>query len=212
MTAAALPSAGAARPLPPAGRVGFWLFLGTEAMLFLALLSAYVVARQSAGANWPQPGQTLADGARLMNPWLGGANTVLLVAANVLVAAASRATARGDNRGARNALAGALALGTLFLGVKLWEYSGKVHHGLLPLTAGEHLPPVGRLWSSYYFGLTGLHALHIVLGLACLLWLLVLAAAGRLAPQRAVLAANLASYWLLVDLVWLALFPLLYLA
>ena len=211
MTAAALP-ANSARPLPPPGRVGFFLFLGTEAMLFLALLSAYVVARSSAGPNWPKPTQALADGAALMNPWVGGANTALLLAANVLAAAAARSVAKNDNPGARNRLALAFGLGSLFLGVKLWEYSGKVHHHLLPATAGEHLPPVGRLWSSYYFGLTGLHAAHIVLGLACLLWLLLLAAAGRLAPRGTILAANVASYWLLVDIVWLVLFPLLYLA
>jgi heme/copper-type cytochrome/quinol oxidase subunit 3 len=178
-------------------------------MLFAGILSAYFIARISAGTSWPTASHLLPDGSTLMKPMYGLVNTILLISANSLVSLGVRLLLRGNSSSAWKAFAMALLLGSFFIGIKLSEYQQKVLHHLLPATADAEIP-LGRVWSSYYFGLTGLHAVHVVLGLLMLAWLVFLGVTGYLGKRQHVLAQNVSSYWYLVDAVWLVLFPLLY--
>jgi cytochrome c oxidase subunit 3 len=198
-------------PIIPNGRVGFWLFLGTEAMLFSGILAAFIMARTTLDVKWPNPKTLIpSDGATLMNPTLGWINTGLLVTTNMLVAFASRRLRAGSPGLAWKASAFAILLASGFIGIKFWEYYGKIHHHLLPATAGDVIP-YGKVWASYYFGLTGLHALHVLIGVLLLWWIVFRGVAQRLGERQVVLLQNISSYWYLVDGVWLVIFPLLYL-
>jgi cytochrome c oxidase subunit 3 len=197
-------------PAIPNGRVGFYLFLGTEAMLFAGWLSAYLAERIAAGSSWPTASTMLADGAPLMKLPLGTINTGFLLLTSAFVGMAARNVRLNHIQVATWCATIALCLASAFMGVKAFEYSEKIHHGLLPATAGEQLP-MGRLWSSYYFGLTGLHGVHVVVGMLMLAWMTIVGVARRLDSRYAVAAANIASYWHLVDAVWIALFVTYYL-
>ena len=203
--------AGAAGPIIPNGRVGFWLFLGTEAMLFSGVLSAFIVARTVLDVKWPGPTTLIpSDGATLMNAGLGWTNTALLVATNLLVARAARRLRDGLPEAAWRSAAVAILTASVFIGVKFWEYYGKIHHRLLPATANEVMPN-GRIWASYYFGLTGLHAVHVIVGILLLWWIVFRGVSRRLGERQVVLLQNISAYWYLVDGVWLIIFPLFYL-
>jgi cytochrome c oxidase subunit 3 len=203
--------AGEYHPPIPNGRVGFWLFLGTEAMLFAGLLAAFIVARTTMDKDWPRPTTPIpSDGAALMKPTLGWINTGLLVSANALVAFASRRLFGGSPGAAWKAAAVALLLASVFVGVKFTEYRSKIDHHLLPATANDVLLN-GRVWASYYFGLTGIHAVHVIVGILLLWWIVFLGVANKLGAKHNVLLQNISSYWYLVDGVWLVIFPLLYL-
>jgi cytochrome c oxidase subunit III len=202
---------GAPGPIIPNGRVGFWLFLGTEAMLFAGILAAFIMARTTLGMNWPKPTTLIpSDGATLMNPTLGWINTALLVTTNMLVALAARRLKGGSADVAWKAAAAGILLASAFVGIKFFEYYGKIHHRLLPATAGDVIP-YGRVWASFYFGLTGLHAFHVLIGILLLWWIVFRGVAQRLGERQVVLLQNISSYWYLVDGVWLIIFPLLYL-
>jgi cytochrome c oxidase subunit 3 len=202
---------GSPGPAIPNGRVGFWLFIGTEVMLFAGLLAAFIAARTALDVRWPAPTtQIPSDGATLMKPALGWTNTALLVSANALVAFAARRLARGQSALAWKACAAAILLASVFVGVKFYEYDSKIEHRLLPATANEVIP-YGRVWASYYFGLTGLHAVHVIVGILLLWWIVFNGIANRLGERQLVLLQNVSTYWFLVDAVWLIIFPLLYL-
>jgi cytochrome c oxidase subunit III len=203
--------AGEYHPPIPNGRVGFWLFLGTEAMLFAGLLAAFIVARSTLDKAWPAPTTLIpSDGVTLMKPALGWINTALLVSTNALVAFASRRLLRGSPATAWKAAALAILAASVFVGLKMYEYRGKIDHRLLPATANDVIP-YGRVWASYYFGLTGIHAAHVVVGILLLWWIVFLGVTNKLGARHGVLLQNVSSYWYLVDGVWLIIFPLLYL-
>lgn len=199
------PAAGQEAPLPTAGRVGFFLFLGTELMLFAAFLAALLVARSAVGSAWPMS----LDGQPLTKQAFGLVNTLLLLGASFLIMLAASATAGGKPRLATCLLLLALLPGFMFLGVKGTEYQEKFTHGLAPWEADKHLPH-GRLWASYYFGMTGLHAAHIVAGLAFAAAMALAGICGHLSKASAVTMANLSSYWHFVDAVWLVMLGVFY--
>lgn len=187
-----------ARPRPDTGltnaRLAMWLFLASEAMLFGALFSSYVLLRTGAVA-WPRQGE-------ILDVPLAAMNTVVLLASSVAMLAAGRATGRPA---ARRALAIATLLGLTFLGIKGVEWAGELGRGLRPADSN---------FLGLYFTLTGLHALHVLGGVAACVWLLV--SAGRTVTSREpALFANrvrvTALYWHFVDAIWIALFVTLYL-
>lgn len=169
--------------------MGIWLFLASEVMLFGALFSSYALLRVAA-PDWPR-------GADVLSPALGAINTVLLIA---MTALAWRATRAAGGRARRLvALSSLFAAG--FLAVKGYEYSSEIALGLVP--------SVSTFLATYYV-LTGLHALHVVCGLVANAWML--AGAGR--AGEAMTAGRLratALYWTFVDVVWLAIYVLMYL-
>jgi cytochrome c oxidase subunit 3 len=112
---------------------------------------------------------------------------------------------------------GTIALGSVFLGVKAIEYSHKFHEHLVPGPSfdASHFPAEmadsAHMFFNLYFAMTGLHALHMVVGIGILIWLAILAGRGRFTPENHNLVEGVGLYWHFVDIVWIFLFPLLYL-
>ena len=170
--------------------MGMWLFIASEVMLFGALFSAYALLRVSAAA-WPSGGDQL-------NLTLGSTNTMLLMS---LTAVAWRARTASP-QAARGWLLVSSVLGVAFLGLKSLEYKAELTLGLTPASS---------TFLAMYFTLTGLHALHVIAGIAANLW----AAAGarRVVPEQLRgRVQSIALYWLFVDIVWLIIFGLMYLS
>ena len=105
-----------------------------------------------------------------------------------------------------------MVLGTVFLGIKVVEYSDKWHHGLVP---GVHFTgdatPGAHIFYVFYFVMTGMHALHMIIGMFLMLYLLRITAQGKITAERHAWVENMGLYWHFVDIVWIFLFPLLYL-
>jgi heme/copper-type cytochrome/quinol oxidase subunit 3 len=170
--------------------MGIWLFLASEAMLFGALFSAYALLR-TAAPNWP-------NGREVLSLTFGFSHTVVLT---LLTASAWRARSARTPETVRRWLGLASALAIVFLASKGMEYRDEIRLGLLPRV---------NTFLATYFVLTGLHALHVALGLAALVW----AMAGATAVGPAMTAGRvhaMSLYWAFVDVVWLIILVLVYL-
>ena len=183
----------AARRLP--GDRDVWLFIGAELMMFGAFFVAYVVGRARQAP--------LFDSSQLLlDQKLGVFNTLLLVTSSWAVASAVLATRGGLSSSATRHLGLGIALGLGFLVVKAFEYSAKFSAGITLLTNDFFM---------FYFVLTMVHAAHVTAGTVILLVLWNNARSGRYGPGNMKGLETGASYWHMVDLVWLFMFPLLYL-
>jgi cytochrome c oxidase subunit 3 len=265
----------------PNGKLGMWIFLATEIMFFTGLIGTYIVLRNGTPTStepWPIPEQVH------LIEWVGALNTFVLICSSVTVVLAHHALTRGRVGRAVQYVGMTLALGTVFLVIKGFEYNAKFQHGILPghvfdrldgkrgieyiqtlkgqlkeieesnyagvaaagcqqlakdlevdangqarLTPTEaatrvkellekdedlHLTPqipFGNLWASCYFAMTGFHALHVFGGLVVFAIILAMAALGRLGVQHALFLELTGLYWHFVDIVWIFLFPLIYL-
>lgn len=178
------------------GKLGMWLFLASEIMLFAGLFSAYIFVRIGSGA-WP-------SGAELLNVPLATLNTMILIASSITMVFAWAAFATGAPARGNRFLAATIALGVAFVLVKLYEYSDKVSHDIYPSTNNFY---------GIYFVLTGLHLAHIIGGLLVLgFHLLFGGKMRRNDPERFTNRIEVTGlYWHFVDMVWLVLFPALYL-
>ncbi len=203
-----------------ASKLGIWLFIGSEVLFFGGLFAAYGVYR----ANH----RDLFQYARHFLDWrLGTLNTVVLIASSLSAAWSVRCAQLGQRRGLRATLLVTLALAGVFMAVKYAEYSHKLHHGvgwgascrpsheiLAALPAAVRALPVperlGTFFSIYYL-MTGLHGLHVLVGMGLFAWLGVRAGRGDFGPRYYVPVDTVALYWHLVDMIWIFLFPLFYL-
>jgi cytochrome c oxidase subunit 3 len=187
------------------GKLGMWLFLLTEILLFGGLFLLYM------GYRIRYPGEFHEAAAELSRLW-GTLNTAVLLTSSLLVALSIHAFERDRRSASRIALIGAVVLGTGFLGVKAIEWTEKFQHGLYPSSPELlALGPGHTMYFGLYYSMTGLHALHVIVGVTVLAVLLVRMGNGTLPRQRLALLDNGGLYWHLVDLVWIFLFPLFYL-
>jgi len=178
----------------PLGRAGMWWFLASEIMVFGGLLGSYVLSRIAHG-GWHEEMSHL-------NALLAAFNTLVLVTSSLTIVLAHAAAERDDARAARRFLGITVLLALVFLGDKAYEYSTEIQHGFVPATS--------TFWS-YYYAMTGLHGLHVVGGIVVNASLAV--AAGGTAWRRVRHRVEYAGlYWHFVDVVWIFLFPLLYLS
>ncbi len=187
------------------GKLGVWLFLASEVMLFGALFSSYVLLRVGS-TSWPTGIE-----AGLSTP-IGTFNTLVLITSSITMVM-SWASLKMGNPGAFKRYMGAtIGLGLVFLAVKAFEYSGKFGHGIFPATGWPEATDPSTFYG-LYFTLTGLHALHVLLGILVNLWLLIWGVAlWKTEPERFSGRIEIAGlYWHFVDLVWIFLFPVLYL-
>ena len=190
-----------------AARLGMWLFLATEVLLFTALFAAYSVYRFLFPTGF-------AEASRSIETWIGFVNTLILVTSSFTVATGLNHAAQGD--GKRTALFFGLSvlLALAFLGFKAVEYSHHFQEGQLPgayyAVKGEHAPG-GPMFFALYFLITGLHGIHVVIGMTVLVVVGTLAYRGRYSAGYHVPVELAALYWHLVDLIWIFVFPLLYL-
>ena len=189
------------------GKLGIWLFLASEVMLFGALFSSYVVLRVGAlEMNWP----TGVEAG--LNVPIGTFNTIVLITSSITMVM-SWASLKLDNvAGFKRYFAATIGLGTLFLVVKGFEYSDKFGHHIYPATGWPEAGDPSTFYS-LYFTLTGLHAIHVALGILVNIWLLVFGVAlFKTDAVRFTGRIEIAGlYWHFVDLVWIFLFPVLYL-
>ena len=176
-------------------KLGLWTFLATEVLLFGALFTAYTVFR----VKYP----ALFQSEHLkLNRVLGTLNTVVLITSSLTVALGVEAIRRGKARLLEKYYGVTVLLGAVFLCVKYIEWTEEFHHGLYPGT---------NIFFSLYFMMTGLHGIHVLLGMGVLAYVVVLAGRGRLSESYTTPAEMSGLYWHFVDLVWIYLLPLLYL-
>jgi cytochrome c oxidase subunit III len=190
-----------------AAGLGMWLFLAQEVMFFGGLFTVYTIYRNL----YPE---AFALGSAHLSWKLGAANTAVLIGSSLTMAMAVHAAATGRRRQIVAYLLLTVLLGSVFLGVKVVEYADKFHHHLVPGAHFQFEGPLARpveIYYSLYFAMTGLHALHMVVGIPILLTLAVLANRGRYGPAYHAPVELTGLYWHFVDIVWIFLFPLLYL-
>jgi heme/copper-type cytochrome/quinol oxidase subunit 3 len=176
------------------GKLGIWVFLASEVMFFAGFISSYVVLRSTLSAEAVHAAQ-----AELSRP-IGAFNTLVLIVSSLTMALAVHAAKVRDLARLRQFLLFTILLGTTFMVVKAFEYGAKFDHGIYPST--------NVFWAAY-FTMTGFHGLHVVGGIVVLAGLLVLSHRWVDGYDLPVEATGL--YWHFVDLVWIFLFPILYL-
>ena len=189
------------------GKLGMWLFLATEILLFGGLFCAYTIFRSLHPAAYTEAHHFL--------DWrLGGLNTIVLLISSLTVALAIRSAQVNSKSGIIINLVITLACAATFLVVKYFEYSHKFHDGLLPgyyFTANVHNPDQTHIFFGIYFLMTGLHGIHVVIGMTVIVWLLWRTVRGDFGSHYFMPLELGGLYWHLVDLIWIFLFPLLYL-
>jgi cytochrome c oxidase subunit III len=187
-------------------RLGMWLFLVTEMILFGGLFIAYSYMRATYPAEFHHGGAEL-------NAVLGVTNTVVLLTSSLAVVLAIVAIQRGERGRALAFLGTTLGLGVVFLGIKSIEWAAKIHHGLYPRAPHLGTLPQGeQVFFGLYFTMTGLHGVHVIAGLLVLGWVTVQVARNRVRADSYVQLENAGLYWHLVDVIWIFLLPLFYLA
>ena len=184
-----------------------WVFLVTEIMFFGGMFTAYVAYRAA------YPG-AFASGSRLLDLRLGGINTVVLIGSSLTMALAVYGAQVGKRKMLIGFLMFTMVLGAVFLGIKAIEYHHKFEANLVPghsFSFPGPKPQNAQLFFSLYFAMTGMHALHMIIGLGLLTFLVVKAWRGRFSPEYHSPVEMTGLYWHFVDIVWIFLFPLLYL-
>lgn len=188
-------------------RLGMWTLLITEVMMFGGLFLGYIVYR----THYPD---AFIQGSAHLDIFLGGFNTIVLILSSLTMAMAVHAAQEGRQGAILKNLILTLLLGGTFLGVKVVEYSHKFHDHLVPgahfVWPGDNAGPA-QLFFGFYFLMTGLHAIHMVVGAGLLLWLCALTLRKRFSTAYFTPVEMVGLYWHFVDIVWIFLFPLLYL-
>ena len=186
-------------------RFGMWVFVASETLLFGGLFALYASYRRALP-------DAFHAGVRHNNELWGTLNTLILILSSFLVAAAVEEFRRSQVKRAPWFLLGAVLLGLGFLGVKAHEYSVHIHEGILPGGHGAHFQSAETLrqapFFSLYYLMTGLHALHVLVGLGVLSWLIWRIRRRRLSSHALEVGG---IYWHLVDAIWIFLWPLFYL-
>jgi len=176
------------------GKFAIWLFLATEIMFFSGLIGAYIVLR-SAAKSWPDPAERLAVD-------LTAGNTFILIMSSWTMVKAVFAAKKGDQGGLVRWLIGTILIGSVFVGIQVFEYIELYHHGALP--------SVDIFWSTFY-AMTGFHGTHVVIGVIWNLCVLIGALRGKYTAKNNLGVELAGLYWHFVDLVWVLLFTIVYL-
>lgn len=201
-----------------AASLGMWVFLATEVMFFGGLFTAYTVYR------WAYPA-AFAEGSRHLDVQLGAINTAVLLSSSLSMALAVRGAQTGKRTLTAVLLGLTIVFGSVFLAIKGFEYHHKFIEGLIP---GAHFrDPASpgapahdlsmaaanglQLFFILYFAMTGLHAIHMIIGIVFIAGLIFPALRGRFSPLNYNWVEGTGLYWHFVDVVWIFLFPLLYL-
>ncbi|HES59372.1 MAG TPA: cytochrome c oxidase subunit 3 family protein [Caldithrix sp.] len=188
-------------------KLGMWIFLITEVLLFSGLFTFYAIYR-----SWYP--DMFINAHQHLNVALGTLNTIVLITSSLTIALAIRSMQLNNRRQTIILLITTLALAAIFLVVKYFEYSHKFHLGQLPgkfytFTGIKGTNP--HVFFSVYFMLTGLHGIHVIAGMIAIGWVLHRTINNHFSAEYYTPIENAGLYWHLVDLVWIYLFPLLYL-
>ena len=186
-------------------KFGMWLFLYSEIMLFAGLFVLYAAYFDKFTTDFIHAGKEL-------NLIFGSANTLILLTSSFTVAASITATRQNNIRWTYRFLWASVVLGLLFLVNKYFEWGAKFAHDIYPGSKTLASGPHGEgIFFSLYYVITGLHGVHIVVGLSLLVASILLLRRGKIGPKDYVFLENSGLYWHLVDLIWIFIFPLFYL-
>ena len=175
-------------------KLGFWMFIGSECLLFTSLISTYLVYK-GRSTQGPTPQE-------ILNIPITSASTFDLLMSSLAMVLALAAVARGDRVWSRVWLGATASLGLVFLGFQAYEFTSFVHEGLTITT---------NLFGSTFFTLTGTHGAHVAVGVIWLLTLLVRSFQGKLGPDKTLNVEIAGLYWHFVDVVWIVIFTVVYL-
>ncbi|MCP4125316.1 MAG: cytochrome oxidase subunit III [Bacteroidetes bacterium] len=185
----------------PKGRLAIWILVAGELVIFGGLIMSYLLSR----VRFPE----WADQAAHTSTMWGAINTIVLLTSSFFAVKAHEAALKKNLQKVTLFMSSTIACGFLFLIVKTIEYTNEIHHGFtLPGTHVAETDPIGSTFWAYYFLMTGLHGLHVIVGMTILFVVLLKARKGQYLHR----VENAGIYWHMVDLVWIFLFPLLYIA
>jgi cytochrome c oxidase subunit 3 len=190
-----------------ASTLGMWTFLVTEVLFFGGMFTGYTVYR----AIYPE---AFREASAQLNLTIGSVNTAVLILSSLTMALAVHAAQTGRKKSLIAFIGATMVFGTAFLGFKAIEWTAEFreHHMPGPHFVFHGIDPVhSQIFYSFYFCMTGMHALHMIIGLGIMTWLLVTARAGRYSPDYSTPVLVGGLYWHFVDIVWIFLYPLLYL-
>jgi len=183
-----------------------WVFLGQELLFFGGLFVAYIVFR------FLHPDMFM-DASHHLSWKMGATNTVILLLSSFTMVMGVRATQLSKRILAIKYLTATFLFAGAFMVVKFFEYAEKVRHGFLPARffTGESAYETTHIFYGLYFTMTGLHGLHVVVGMGLLIWLIIRTKKGHFHADYYTPVEMVGLYWHLVDLIWIFLFPLYYL-
>lgn len=187
-------------------KLAMWLFLATEILLFAVILAGFFLFR------W-QYFEEFKEASHQLNWKLGALNTVVLLFSSYTAVLGVDAAQHGSNKGIIKYFLTSIGCGFIFLIIKTIEYSAKFEHGIFPWSQAishEGAEIQTGNFFGFYFALTGLHGLHVIIGMSLLAWMCLKARKNRFSAHYYTPVENVALYWHLVDLVWIYLFPMLY--
>ena len=189
------------------GKLGFWLFMLTEVMMFGAMFLAL------AYYNALHP-QDFLDASASLNRVLGGTNTVILLVSALTMGLGLLKMRAGDLKGAKLMIWATIILALAFLVIKGFEWRAEYNHGIFlmhdQLLPESSLPFGQKLFFGLYFSMTGLHGLHIIIGIGLMFWLIQRINAGLVRQDHYIFHWNIALYWDIVHLIWVFVFPYYY--
>jgi len=186
---------------------GMWVFLATEVMFFGGMFTGYTIYRYAYA-------QAFASASNHLDIVLGTINTAVLICSSFTMALSVRSAQLGLRKPIMIFLLLTMILGAVFLGIKFTEYYQKFDEHLVPGYDFSYEPSLARpaaIFFSFYFALTGVHALHMIIGIGLLTWLMVKAWRDRFSREYNTPVELVGLYWHFVDIIWIFLFPLLYL-
>jgi cytochrome c oxidase subunit 3 len=186
-------------------KMGMWLFLFTEFLLFGGLFLLYSVYH----SQFPREFHTSAEE---LNTLIGAVNTVVLITSSLTMALSFSALQRGDRKSSSVFQICTILLGVTFLVIKYFEWGAKIHHGLYPNSPELLQRSHGEvLFFGLYFVMTGFHGLHVLIGIVVLMIMLLLTVKKKIHEKDVIKLENSGLYWHFVDIIWIYLFPLFYL-
>lgn len=194
-----------------ASKFGVWLFLCTEILMFGGLFVGYIIYHE----RYPE---IFHAGAKFLDWKLGALNTVVLLISSLTMALSIYYAQMNNKKMVLIQLYTTLACAFIFLIVKYFEWTHKFHEGLFPGKyfayhghGAEHMPDNLAMYFSFYFTMTGLHGSHVIAGMVLIGWLITRAHKGHFGKDYFMPLECVGLFWHLVDLIWIYLFPLLYL-
>jgi cytochrome c oxidase subunit 3 len=186
-------------------KMGMWLFLFTELLLFGGLFILYMAYR----VEYIQQFQLAAKELKV---YMGGLNTIILLTSSLTMVLSIVALQRKNVKGSIFWLVSTIVFALGFMVVKYFEWSEKIHHGIYPKGPGLMDKSKGEIiFFGLYYTMTGLHGLHVIIGVGLLTAMLIQIKRNKVRPDRFTPLENAGLYWHLVDLIWIFLFPLFYL-
>ncbi len=186
---------------------GIWVFMVTEILMFGGLFVGYAIYH----TLYPE---MFAEGASHLDWHMGFINTLVLIFSSFTMALGIYFCQKNDRKKAVLALAVTILCGAIFMCIKYLEYSHKFHDGLLPgkfFSNHEAEHANLAMYFSFYFCMTGLHGLHVLIGMGLITWCLIRTARGDFGPDYYTPVEGVGIFWHIVDLIWIYLFPILYL-